>query len=42
MPRDWAGFAALLVAFRDKSTAPGARSTALKDWLAGSTHSARQ
>jgi hypothetical protein len=42
MPRDWAGFAALLVAFREKSTGPGRRSAVLTDWLGNSTPSARQ
>jgi hypothetical protein len=37
MPRDWAGGAALLVEFRTLGVGPGARSAALKDWLAGGT-----
>jgi hypothetical protein len=42
IPRDWTGFAALLVTFRDTSMGPGARSVALRDWLGSSTLSARQ
>jgi hypothetical protein len=41
VPPDWTGGADLLTALRASGVGPGARSTAIRDWLGASTSSAR-